>query len=466
MTFSVIKETQLARQLLYPTPGDQIFWEVVGEHLEEARFLIQHRQRALDSPLIRLNNLRPLEERLEAHLVGLDIGGSPVFERLLSQELDEMSEPAKTTLAALTLLRTGERASWYEVLDALLCSNRNEQFQALLDAFSLYDSPMFEVLLRDAFVRARSPREKASLLEVHQSRHIDPGSGIDDCLDESFLPLRRAAVVAAGRFGRHDLARRVERCLEDESPEIRDAAIEAGLHLGLSSAWSACHELAGETGDSSAKALVLLALSGSPRAHANIERQLDNGPMRQVALWAAGFVGSTKTAEYCLRYLDADDEQTSKLAAEAFAAVTGVDYLFDRSFHLGDESYFEDDEEDSTEPDGPSIEEVHNLYSGVIPDTTELLPRPEPYAIVEWWEANRNIFSAGERYLYGVPYGTETLLSALRGGPMRRRHCLALELALRTGGRRFILTHDITPFQLRQLEALSEIGDEDFINRF
>ncbi len=79
--------------------------------------------------------------------------------------------------------------------------------------------------------------------------------------------------------------------------------------------------------------------------------------------------------------------------------------------------------------------------------------RPHVAAARDWWTQNQVRFTKGTRYLMGQPFGGPVLVEALESSPMRRRHVLARELAIRTRGQHVIPTRAFTH---RQREALAQ----------
>jgi len=65
-------------------------------------------------------------------------------------------------------------------------------------------------------------------------------------------------------------------------------------------------------------------------------------------------------------------------------------------------------------------------------DPDEGLPWPNSQRIQKWWDANKDGFVAGQRYLVGKPVSAEHCQQVLRTGYQRQRNAAALELALMT----------------------------------
>ncbi len=91
------------------------------EYLDEATFQFTQWQLGLSSPVYVLNQIKEgFEDRLEQHITGFLTAGAPATERLLYPELEEMTSPERTTIAALVLLRLSQRSMLYELLDFLI----------------------------------------------------------------------------------------------------------------------------------------------------------------------------------------------------------------------------------------------------------------------------------------------------------------------------------------------------------
>lgn len=454
----------VAPHLYHPTPPELILWSVVEEHLDESEFLFEQWESALLSPIFTLDELAaPLEERLLAHIKGLVVGGSAVAERLLATELEETTDPERATVAALAMLESGDRDRWHDVFDALAFADDEEIASAVARALALSEASRFDLALRSEFESASSPREKAVFLDVLASRRLDPGPSLAQCLTSDFEPLCRAGVRAAGRLCRPDLLAKVEDHLCSRAPELRLAAIEAGLALGSETAWWECRKLASGQGEAAAQPLLLVALLGGPTEHQLIHRQLEDDSMRPAALWALGFTGYLASADRCLPFLESGDDHQAKLAAEALTSIIGLDLIHDQALQLPepeeiDDEPVGDDDDDERDPFPP---ELDDLDADLVPAPIDELPRPDAEAIRDAYRANRDTFSPDRRYLYGEPYGAGALLCALQDGPMRRRHALALELFIRTKGARSVMTDGFSSRQRRELAVLSTLDPKE-----
>ncbi len=435
---------------------DLIIWDVVEEHLHEAEFLFDLWRARLFAPHYTYYDIAErLEPRLEAHLDGLRIGGVPVAERLLIPLLEEAEYPELAAVATLVLLDSEVSTHRHQPIRAFETA-KGETLQGITLGLALSDSSRLGVNLLSFFEIAREPEVKAHWLEIIASRHLDPGRQLEECLRAAHPPLRRAALRAASRGGRRDLAPLAKGLLADEHPGVRTAAIEAGLIFGMPQAWSACLAHSNHHEPGSGWAMGLVALLGSRQDYHQLHRSLGDETRREAALFALGFTGSVESADICLPFLRSNDERLAKLAAEAIASIAGFDLL--------DSELKANAEATETQTLPPLAED--DLEADLVPDAVEDLPTPNPVAIEHRWSKVRRNLKNSQRYLDGQPQGPEALVRALVQAPTRRRHNLALELALRTGGARWVSTRSFSRRQRAQLQSLSTLERREMTNNF
>ncbi|MCA9655736.1 MAG: hypothetical protein H6712_06215 [Myxococcales bacterium] len=99
---------------------EQILWDVVEEHLDEAEFLVEQWQSARRSASYTLAEIvAGPEARLEAHVDGLQSSGPLALERVAWPVLEDGAEPPERVAAAALALLDGGDLRVLEVLDAL-----------------------------------------------------------------------------------------------------------------------------------------------------------------------------------------------------------------------------------------------------------------------------------------------------------------------------------------------------------
>ena len=284
------------------------------------------------------------------------------------------------------------------------------------------------------------PALQAAVIEVLVFHRADLSGQLPALLQDDDAAVRARSMEAARLPQWASVLPLVARGLDDPSPRVRQAALEAGLVHGLEPARIRCRELAAQPGEG--RALLLLCLAEGAAAleplTAALSRQEDAG----AALLAGGYLGLPDAVPGILEHLDGPPE-SARLAGEAFCAITGLDF--------GAPGMTVQTEQ--TEPDEPVPLEHEDLEGDLVPSPEDHLPLPDAAAVRSWWEHNRSCFAPGQRYLAGQPVTGNAYRLALFDGPLRRRHTLALELAIRTRGRLMPETRTWARVQLQALAA-------------
>ncbi|MFP2930449.1 TIGR02270 family protein [Pyxidicoccus sp. 3LG] len=390
--------------------------DILEEHLDEASFHWGRWERALLSPTHDLEETAEQEERLLAHLDGLAEAG-PAAGPLLLDALDSGEAPR---ISAATFALLAARKDGIDEVLGRLRTGPAEARPALARALELVDRQGLDARLVSLLDTA-SPEVMALVLETLMARDAVPEAQVARLLTHESPAVRRAALDASTVLpARTVTPELLVPSLASANAGVRAAAIEAGLVRGMRTALAACREQTGANGIEALEAMSLLALGGSESDVELLVNATQVPARRSGALWALGFSGRPLAAETCLRWME--DDAVAAMAGEAFSAITGLKLAG---------PYALPPREEREEPI-PLEEEA--LDADLVPRPEDGLPRPEAQAIRDWWTQHRVHFHPGTRYLDGQPLDAEALLNALERGPMRRRHLLARELALRSRG--------------------------------
>jgi uncharacterized protein (TIGR02270 family) len=416
-------------------PGPAVRWDVLEEHLDEAGFLHQQWEDALRSPLYTLAEIASgPEERMLAHADGLVLAGAPAVEWLLVPAL--AGEDLDLAFAAAFALLGGERA---------------EALEAVLETLRMADPPRRATLRRALALapwaelgprlveRARRDASLADdLLEVLGDRGVDPGAPLES-LAGSNEPRREALALRLARAfpGRLDpLA--VARALRAPAPEVRAAALETALVTAPRGAMAACRDAVAAGGPGLETAALLLALSGQEGSVEALLSALGREEQRRPAAFALGFTGSVAAADALLAAMD--DDALAPLAAEGFAAITGL--VVEKRFALRRAA-------GAPGPEGEEEVAAEEAPPGPEGD----LPVPAPEALAAWWKETRGRLDPARRWLRGRAWAVPELLRELEQGPARRRAALALDLEIRARGQLRVSWDALTARQQEQLAA-------------
>lgn len=400
-------------------------WHVLEVHLEEATFLWAQWEHALWAPDDVLGELAQREEqRLLAHIDALVLGGRPVAERLLIPAI-QGEEVSAISVASLALLG-GEDVDWQKTVLEWLAEGAEELISGIRRGVELSPREDLTPALL-ALVPSLPPNEQAGVLAALRFRQADASEALGKVKLGEDTSLRVEAVHNA-RFVSRPLGEELVRLgLGDSEPQVRDAALEAGLVLGSRQAWTRCRKLLEAGGEVPRIALLALALGGEAADLEALGAALKDPALRDEALWALGFSGRLTAAELAFENLQAVGD---RLAAESFAAITGLPLAapFIEEEEEGEEDFEEElvAEEEEETPEAP---------------VPELLPGPEVLPgkvrvdrVDRWWGEARKRFEPSGRYLRGQPLSADLLRAALEGEPLRRRAVLAWELAIRSQG--------------------------------
>ncbi|MDC0721500.1 TIGR02270 family protein [Nannocystis bainbridge] len=377
-------------------------WDIVEEHFDEGEFLWHVWQQSLIAPDYNLDEVAEgPEERLLAHVEGLIVNGPLVASRLLLPALVSAA-PARVSVAALALLHgpRGE-AALANIVDVV--RRRPQQRGPLVRAMACVDAPWLRARLRELLADddLGVVATAAAVLTLH---HEPLGDALGLLLADDQSATRALALRALadepdpGRY-----ARAVQAGLQELDPIVLDAAIDAGVRLGLAPAWARARERMAEP-DGGAS-MLLLALRGEASDLDALVAALRDRKRRLPALWALGFRGTPEVVDAALAWLD--DLSAGPLAGEVFTAATGIDLA------AAGMSLPRDDDHESFD---------HRPEDD--------LPRPDPMLVLQWWARHRPQFIDGQRYLAGAPRSHASLLRELRFGAMRRRPGHLLDLAL------------------------------------
>jgi uncharacterized protein (TIGR02270 family) len=228
--------------------------------------------------------------------------------------------------------------------------------------------------------------------------------------------------------------------------QLQHRAVKAALALSSRAAWDLCRQLAGGPSVHDPEFAVFVAALGRPVDHQILYRQLENPQTLEQALWSLGFCGTIEAGDACVPYLQSPDERVAKVAASSIAWLAGLDLN-----HKDFRGTRREPEEDETLP--PIEEDALDADLGL--DGVDDLPVPHGEAIAQRWRENHGRLSQARRSIFGLPFSPRAIVTALETGPLWRRHGVALELSVRTGGRHYVSTTAFSSCQRRQMAALS-----------
>ncbi|MFY2563944.1 TIGR02270 family protein [Corallococcus terminator] len=418
---------------MWDRPDEQLRWDVLETHLEEACFLWTQWEGNLSSPRHTLADVAGGNElRLRAHLRALVLGGPRVAERLLIPALGE-EDPEKLLVASHTLLAMDGYA---DLVVRAFQEAPDEQRGAMARALSLSERPGLSKQLLP-LLAVDDPDLQATLLEVLSFRRGLPPEPLLWLSQHEVPRVQAAALRAACVMNLPEDPRLLRKALGSPSAAVRAAGLHWGLVRNSREAFLACLDWSDARDEAGDLARLVMSMGGEPAQLTRVLRLLDVSTLRREALWAVGFSGKVVAAEACLPWLR--DPKLAGVAAEAFCGITGLALT---------EQFRKEREEEPDLDEGADDEESL--------DAALELPRPE--AIETWWAEARPRFGKDARYLEGRLFTAETLVESLSSAATRRRASMALELAIRTQGRHRVEVLDFSHLQTHQLMLLRSLG--------
>ncbi|WP_163782328.1 TIGR02270 family protein [Myxococcus vastator] len=407
--------------------------DVLEEHLDEAEFRWMQWEKALGAPDFSLTETARLEALLLAHLDGLVVGASTAAESVLRPAF-ESEDAFRIRAAAFSLLALGE-------VDEVLLRLREagpDARAAIRRALELSEAPGLGARLLD-LLKEEDAALRAEVLEALAFRQEAPPEVLADFFTHA-EPRARVAALRAALPLPEDAARRLlPMLLDSPHPSIRAAAMGAGLASGVRQAWETCRAAVRARDAHSLDAMVLLAIGGSEADVSLLLALLDAEQLRPHVLWALGFSGRVAAMETCVANLEVP--AVAQLAGEAFSAMTGLRLEVPYALRPGER------------PEGapPPPDSQEDLDADLVPRPEDELPWPNVATVKNWWDKEKRRFVKGTRYLLGRPFNGSVLVEALESSPMRRRHVLARELALRSHGTLAVRTRAFTHVQRVEL---------------
>ena len=418
------------------TTARAIPWDLYEEHLDEAAFVWGLWERSLDAANYTLDEvIAGPEERLLAHLDGLVLGGAPVAEKLLSPALAD-DDPGKVAAAAWALLQAEDADHLEVVLEAVAAADKRETRAAIARAFELChrtdrarrllprlqgSPPNLQAVIVGAVAAETG---NASTAEGGGAPILGGELPLATLLESRHPELLAAALRALRRAPDPELAPQVETALSSPYVTVRDAAIEAGVVLGLKAAWRACNKLVARNAPGCKLALAVLALGGEAVDRATVMKRLEVEALRRDAAWALGFAGTLDAAAAALALVG--DETIGAVAGDSFATITGATLAGDLVM-VG--------QTDNTSP--PPVDDDDDDAPLPILRPEDDLPRPDPDRLRAWWtKAQRQAeppFDPAHRYVGGRLLAGDAVRAAIQAGPTWRRRVWCLEVARRTG---------------------------------
>lgn len=396
---------------------------VVSEHASEAAFLWTLHRQAVRAPHYTLDQLARLDERLLAHLAGLQVAG------------------AAGARAAFDGLGGGEAGALF-VASHLAFERRDLDGMRHVLALAPVD-PRHARAVCDALAWIPLDQIDWSLQRLQQSplalhrwiacaarsaHRAHTNSTLEFLLDDDDATVRAGALQAVGEHKLGELRPLLAAALRDDDAHCRFRAATSLALMGDTEAARTAFETGLASAELCDEAIQVGMRCGDPQWAREAIRVLAADPVRRrQALQAVGALGDPATMPWLLD--QCADAQHAAVAGAAVTMLTGADLkLLDLA------------------TDAPA--------AAAPPDAAdEHLPWPDAARVVAWWQAQAPRFAPGQRHLGGAPVSVAGAVQVLRTGFQRQRAAAAIELARLDAAQPLFAVGGRADWQLRRFPA-------------
>jgi uncharacterized protein (TIGR02270 family) len=418
------------------------------------------RRKAVKSQKYRLRDLARADERVEAHLEGLEVSGADGWARLVDDL--ELGLPGAIFAGSVWALRTGDVGRFGALLDS--AQDDRARLDAVVSGFgwafsggTADDRPE----LPSSLVGQHSLTAAAQLAKTNQppadtwarrlladdnpsSRYVavgafavcrvSPSDGELNALlvKESHVPTVARAARMVGELGLAHAVTPVEYLLGHAAPEVRQAAAWS-LSVLQAQAKAPIPILMAAAQDEEPNPDIL-DMAGRRLPAAQVQawtRELSQSGRVRAALLVSAASGAPALIDDLLPHMA--PKETARLAGFAFSQITGAD-LVKLDLELQDAPADKAAKVAKASAPAQQVDaEVEGLEDDAAPSKDEEedrhLPVPDPNRVAEWWRQHKAELSPTARYLAGRPMTDPGLRQTLIEGTQPQRRAAAVELA-------------------------------------
>ncbi|MBG4217014.1 TIGR02270 family protein [Pseudomonas aeruginosa] len=383
---------------------------VIDQHVEEAGFLAGLRDHAVRAPHYDLAHLLNLDNRIEAHLDALQIGGLRSLDLVL-KALDTNAE-GEVFVAAILVFRGTNGTALAQLCEHLRRFPEGARFFAAALGWLDWGQarPWVERLLASP-----EPLFRAIGLAACGMHRHDPGPALLSALGHADPAVRARAARPAGALRRRARMANIRAYRAHDDPSLRFWANWATAQMGDEEALGPLRAFAGQPGPFQLPAtMVLLAWQPRDTSMAWIRQLMQAADTRRIGIQATGLFGDPVAVPWLIQQMR--DESLARVAGEAFSLITGADLaLLDLELEVLPD--YDPGPNDDPDDDNVALDDDENLTW------------PDAARVTAWWRDHGARFVAGRAYLLGEPLGEARCRQVLRDGQQRQRMAAACLLA-------------------------------------
>lgn len=385
---------------------------VARQHVDDLVILSSRRAGLCRAPHIKLEQLRRLDDRLAAHVDGLNVAGE-YGAHLVVAVLEDVGM-GQIFMATVQVIGTQDAIALDKVIS--LAQALPDSRWGLISAFGWVSAANLRGITQ-SLLNSENPFRRQVGIAACGMHRVDPGEALVAALNDVDPALRACALRTAADVGRVELRAVCEEALADVDPQCAFEAARAVALLGnRQRAAPALGKFAVTPGPSRADALALLLKLQTPtEAHAVLKTLSYDPADIRLVIRGVGFAGDPRYVPWLIQKMQ--DPKLMRLAGESFSLITGLDLAwvdFEQSAPERDQTGPTDDPDDDD----------------VAMDEDDGLPWPNAEKIAAWWQANGHRFTEGTRYFMGEPPSPAHCRQILKEGFQRQRIAAAEWLCL------------------------------------
>lgn len=385
---------------------------VLAQHVEDAAFLHGVRTDLARGLRARLKDLATFDARLAAQLDALTIAGEagwPFCEAAL-----ESPSPGLVFTIAVRAIEE-QHGHWLSRMFALAAAAPDLQ-SGLTSAFGWVGQAALRGTVA-GLLGDELPTRRAVGLAACGMHRVDCGLAAGPWIADQDPDTRARAIRMCGEIGADSLKPRLLEALDEDDANCGFWAAWSLVLLGVSGkALRVLEDVASRPGPHRERAFTLALLAMARRdAHAFVRDVAAETDGSRRLVMGSALIGDPAYVPWLINEMAKPPD--SRLAAEAFSLITGVD-LAATAMHRDRPEDVESAPND--EPDD----------ANVTPDPDDSLPWPDVDKVGDWWRKHESRFTPGQRYFMGAPVTRAHCIEVLKNGYQRQRILAAHYLCL------------------------------------
>ncbi|MEK6750491.1 MAG: HEAT repeat domain-containing protein [Pseudomonadota bacterium] len=394
------------------------------EHLTETGFLLSYRISYFQDPGIAWPDVAELEERIAAHVDGIELGGDLArdcaIEFLQSADQDEVTGAAY----ALATVHVNDEQGLNAAIDAFTKAP-DDVVAYFIDAFKYAKHPQLAAKLTPLLSHERAILCAATAEILGYRREVDV-KRLWPLLHHQDATVLGAVVTALVRMGDRSALPALENAIFEGGTPAQDWLLLL-LWMGSQRALQALKQLCSATTTASPMGLMCLAMAGPRDAFDILASAAHQDELKLGAYAALGVFGDVRAIPSLLDALQSQDDAQRVVAAEALNLITAAGLM---------ETILIEEHDDELAPED---------VTGAPKAATKDVPAPKTREVQRvctqqdqwksWWQANAKRFTVAPRWRHGQAFSLKTCIDDL-ADPKRtagERLQANMELLIRSG---------------------------------